>query len=600
MFHTAWKRWKRFLVGSSLALGVSLGGTSGVFAQAPVPGSDPATIQELQRRLDALEKQNQQLMDFIQQKQQPVITNARPDGEAGSGAVAPADPNKEATEKIIKDYLKKEADDKKKKEDEDKKKKEDEGYVVGAATSFTFKWDGNQLWGETEDKAFRIHVGGRTQFDTIFYQAGDGVQFGNNGTGRVDDGVAFRRGRFAMEGTMWEVIDFNCEYDFVNTDTLQQNTATTTNAAGVVTAVTPARRVANVPVPTDLWVGFRSNPAFGTLRIGNLKPPTSFEHLTSSRFLNFIERSYGFDMYVGGPDNGFTPGVLYMNNFADDRIHVAASFTRFNQTIYGFNTGDGEWATSLRGGIFPIWEHDGRCAMWLGMSYRHVDPDFIPQSGRNFSRETLGQYRIRARTELRNGPAELHTPLIDIFPFAESADLLNPEFAAVWGPWTFQGEYFANWLNGARATATGPSVGTHFSQSAYFEALYFLTGEHRAFNRKLPSFGRVVPHENFWALREECNNWSIGRGAWQVGARYSWADNSDKGLLGGNNIIGNCQSVTLGLNWFLNPNMKLQWNYTYEMRYNINTVAGANAGLFPAQSSDGSLQGFGMRMAIDW
>ena len=46
--------------------------------------------------------------------------------------------------------------------------------------------------------------------------------------------------------------------------------------------------------------------------------------------------------------------------------------------------------------------------------------------------------------------------------------------------------------------------------------------------------------------------------------------------------------------------MKLQWNYTYEHRYQINTVTGPNAGLFPNLPSNGDLRGFGMRMAIDF
>jgi phosphate-selective porin OprO/OprP len=570
------------------------GGVLGtLLAAGGANAQDGGELADLKRRLEALEQQNQKLQKIIEQElPAPPPTSA--------GAVLPAAAEPSNIDKAVLDGIKKYEADRKKAEDEAKAKKEKEGYVVGEDFKLSAKWD-NGFWAETQDKAFRIHIGGRTQFDTIWYNVGNDVQYGNNGVGRVDDGVAFRRARFAMEGTCWEVVDFNFEYDFLNTDTLAQNVALTRNAAGVVTNVNRVGRILDTPVPTDLWVQLTHIPVIGNIRIGNQKAPFSFEHLTSSRFLNFLERSYAFDAYVGGPQNGFEPGIQAFNNFADDRIHVAASLTKPNMTIFGFNTGDGEWAFTGRVGAFPVWEDDGRVAVWIGCGYRHSDPDFLVTGNRQFSGQTLGQVRLRARTELRNGPAELHTPLLDIFPFCESQDLLIPEFAAVCGPWSIVAEYFGNWLTGARSTPTSPSVGTHFTQSAYVEALYFLTGEHRVFNRKTPGFTRVTPKENYFLTKGDCGN-ILGRGAWQVGARYSWIDLADKNLLAGNNTIGNAQAVTLGLNWFLNPNMKLQWNYTYEMRYGVNTVpAGSpNAGLFPGQPSDGSLRGFGMRMAFDY
>ena len=109
------------------------------------------------------------------------------------------------------------------------------------------------------------------------------------------------------------------------------------------------------------------------------------------------------------------------------------------------------------------------------------------------------------------------------------------------------------------AWATAPllrparQLGNVFVYGWYAEALYFLTGEHREYEKKSGAFGRVVPHDN---LGSKC-----GCGAWQVGARYSMANLSDSGMDG-----GRADDVTLGLNWFLNPNMKIQSNYVYTMR----------------------------------
>jgi phosphate-selective porin OprO/OprP len=56
------------------------------------------------------------------------------------------------------------------------------------------------------------------------------------------------------------------------------------------------------------------------VRIGNQKEPIGFEHLVSSRFLPFMERSYNQDAFYGGLFNGFLPGVSAFNNYGDDQI----------------------------------------------------------------------------------------------------------------------------------------------------------------------------------------------------------------------------------------------------------------------------------------
>ena len=71
-------------------------------------------------------------------------------------------------------------------------------------------------------------------------------------------------------------------------------------------------------------------------------------------------------------------------------------------------------------------------------------------------------------------------------------------------------------------------------------------------------------------------------GAWQVGLRYSYIDLNDGPIRG-----GQLNDVTAGLNWFLNPNFKIQGNYSYGYR----TVDAA---------SNGSYHGFGVRFAFDW
>jgi phosphate-selective porin OprO/OprP len=91
-----------------------------------------------------------------------------------------------------------------------------------------------------------------------------------------------------------------------------------------------------------------------------------------------------------------------------------------------------------------------------------------------------------------------------------------------------------------------------------------------------------VPYDNAY-LTMGRHGLCHGKGAWQVGIRYAQLDLSDEGIDGG--IV---QDVTLGLNWFLNPNMKVQWNYVYMDRD------------APYGGPDGQTHGFGMRVAHDY
>ena len=75
--------------------------------------------------------------------------------------------------------------------------------------------------------------------------------------------------------------------------------------------------------------------------------------------------------------------------------------------------------------------------------------------------------------------------------------------------------------------------------------------------------------------------------AWQVGVRYNHLGLNDEGLNGG--ILDN---LTAGLNWYWNPNMKWQFNYSATDR-KVADVASVAAG-------SGTIHGFGTRLAFDF
>jgi phosphate-selective porin OprO/OprP len=447
-----------------------------------------------------------------------------------------------------------------KKEDKKEEKKEEKPvhWIVGENLGMTARWN-NGLWLESADKAFRFHPMGRLHVDLALMKAGDRVQFAPGGIGRVDDAVAFRRLRLGFEGTIWEVFDFHVEPDYGNTF----------NAEG------PGQPpiIANTFATTDAWGQVSHLPWIGNIRAGSVKPALSLEHLTSSRFLDFMERSLMFDAFVGGLDNGFQPGFVVHNTAFDQRATWQLSATHNQANIFGFNVGDGEYNYCARGTCLPVYEDGGRELLHVGVGVSHRTLDDR-------------QARFRARTLVRNGPAALGTALADLRLAGEGQELIVPELAMVIGPFYMAAEYLGTWVHDTAFPLTGPARmnrGTVFFQGAYVEALYFLTGESRPYDRRQGVVTRVIPFENFFLVRGSDCLVRGGLGAWQVGARYSYLDLNDKGVTGG--IV---HDMTLGLNWFLNPNMKWQLNYSLARRD------------VPGAAGNGIVQGLGVRYAMDF
>jgi phosphate-selective porin OprO/OprP len=425
------------------------------------------------------------------------------------------------------------------------------------------KWN-NQLEFSSKDKNFKIHVGGRTQLDAVFFEHSPAGFAGAGGVGD-QDAVDFRRARLRVDGTMYKYYDFACEYDFANT---------VNDNVGLQGASDASGNVINVPAPTDLWIRTREVPILGNVQIGNMKAPIGLEHVASSRFLDFMERSYNQDIFWGAFNNGFQPGITAYDNYADENGYWAIGVFKNTTNAFAFNTGDGEYDLTGRITRLLMYEDKGRYLLHVGLGGSHRDTND-------------NRTRFRARGALRNGPGALNPIFADTGTFfAESQSLISPEFALVWGPWLLQAEYTGCWVPDAFGNAppvNGVNQGTVFFQGWYAEALCFLTGEHREYERKEARFGRVIPHENGYLIRQPCNGPIWRTGAWQVGARYEKADLSDEGIRG-----GTTQDVTLGLNWFINPNMKYQFNYVRTHRESS------------APEGSGDINGFGMRVAFDF
>jgi phosphate-selective porin OprO/OprP len=340
------------------------------------------------------------------------------------------------------------------------------------------------------------------------------------------------------------------EFDFANT--IENDTSSSTQQIGS-------------PSFTNVWFGVNDLPVLGTLRVGWMKEPIGFQHLTSSRWLNFMERAPGADSL-----SLRSPGIMLLNHTEDERVTWAAGFYHVQDDNFGFGVGDGEYAETARLTWLPWYEDEGCQLLHLGIgaSHRHLDNNEIDLHG---------------RPSVRSEPGSLEPSLANTGSiFGTTQEVVDLELAGVYGPWTLQSEYYCTFIHDAvfpnEPPPMGMERGTLFYQGTYVEVLYFLTGEHRAYDLRNAVFDRVIPQRNFNVWDKEC-----GWGAWQVGVRYAYLDLQDKGVNG-----ATLNDIVLGLNWFLNPNAKVQWNLAFDHR--SSTPPG----------SSGWTYIFGTRVALDF
>ena len=87
------------------------------------------------------------------------------------------------------------------------------------------------------------------------------------------------------------------------------------------------------------------------------------------------------------------------------------------------------------------------------------------------------------------------------------------------------------------------SPNNHEIISYYGQVSYFLTGESRSYKSSLSGFGRLNPKNNYGK-----NGW----GALEIAARFSAINMQEDSSL---------EDITIGLNWYLNPNTRMMFNY---------------------------------------
>jgi phosphate-selective porin OprO/OprP len=407
-------------------------------------------------------------------------------------------------------------------------------HAQGQGFPLQASWD-NGLILESADQKFRIHVGGIGQIDSVWLI---GPQALFNAPGGSTSGVGnaqatdLRRAILQADGTIFDQFDYMIQFDFANAS--NENSGVQPPSFGNLTSS---------PAPLNIWMQIRDVPYLGNVRAGNQTKPIGMTNNTSAAFLPFMERADNNDAFYGPFDNGFALGITAQNWTESERM--TWRYGIFQPATNVFGVALNKYSAGARVTALPWYEDEGKGLMHVGLGFWEGD---VVQD----------ELRVRARPLLRNAPGFAVPVLVDTSEVPGSRQYtIAPEFAMVLRSWTVQAEWTGQFLTDAFSSNSVPQ-GTVFYHGGYIQALYFLTGEHQDYLRREGVFGRVVPRNDYHVKTGDAYR---AFGAWQVGVRFSYLDLNDKAIQG-----GNVYDWTVGLNWFLNPNMKVQLNYILEHR----------------------------------
>lgn len=335
--------------------------------------------------------------------------------------------------------------------------------------------------------------------------------------GDLENAVGFRRARLGAQGTIGDQVRWVSEFDF---------------AGGVVAF-------------KDVYVALDNLPVLRQVRIGHFREPYSLEAATSSNDITFLERSPGNAL-----DPGRNWGVGVYTYTDDERATLQFGGFASGTNSFGDDTGDGnDLAMTARATALPWYDADGRVLAHVGAAFsqRYPKGDVV-----TFSQSP----QSNLLEENTDNPL---TPFVrNIAIAANQYQLYNAETAAVFGPLSLQAE-----INAATVDQLGG--GPVFLYGWYAQASWFLTGEHRGYDRREGRFAAVRVLSPF-ACDLTKSGRGFGPGAWEVTARFGYLDfgNANLPLLPDGLRQGSrVSTTTVGLNWYLNDHARLMFNYVW-------------------------------------
>ncbi len=390
---------------------------------------------------------------------------------------------------------------------------------------------------ESTDGQHALSINGRVQTDYHAYAGNDAQN---------TDSFDIRRAYMTVKGKLYGDYDFNVTGDFAQGQNGNPNDQLDSAYLGI-----------------NWW-------SKAKLRIGQFDMPFGLEHSTSDLFTDFTER---------GLTEALTPSK---------ERGVMVYGVPIRGTYYGFALSNGRGknsnnADSQVDGVDMIGRATANLAELLqikGATYHigaafskgDISPHQKTNSGVLSTNSFLvGQGSTASQTEGRGitffTPTSLGTPAGSEVERTRT----GVEGAIAFGPVKLQSE----WMKHSYAGHTALATSGYFNKDItawYASVNWLLTGESYTDVYKDGIWGRIKPKNNFTHNESGFS----GSGAWVLGLRYSEYDASDfangtgAGAVGTFNVSGTpgsfktpdgAHSLTAGVTWILNPNLRLAANY---------------------------------------
>jgi phosphate-selective porin OprO/OprP len=345
----------------------------------------------------------------------------------------------------------------------------------------------------------------------------------------LDNGVNARRARLGVLGTFLGAWNYGLIYDFGGSSDGFGSTAPGSlpggGASGIQNAYLSFQGIKGVAIEGGYMDSlYTLEEATSSNDIMFMERPTS-QVIASNIAAGDFRSQFGVRMY-----NGWLWAGAYITGPTSGAIHSGSSVNPQGQTEqFG---GFARVALQLMNDKYYSFHIGG-----------NVEALFDPPINRITGAQTL---TLSDRPELRIDPTSIIST--GAIPFVSGAQVYSVEAAGSIGSLYLQGEYF--WFNVDRVASTGLPSRT-FS-GGYVEAGWTMTGESRTYNAANGAYNGIVPAHPFP---------TGGLGAWELAARYSVMDLND-GLGLPTGIAGGEQTIyTIGLNWYVNRNIRFMVNY---------------------------------------
>ena len=254
------------------------------------------------------------------------------------------------------------------------------------------------------------------------------------------------------------------------------------------------------------------------ITVGNFKQPFSLEQMTSSRHITFMERSMAVNAFA--PARNIGVGVTRQGSNWSLNLALFDGNQRYEESGYGL-AGRGTGTLALG--------QDG--LLHGGLSLQHYN--YPGEAGRLDLAQRYGAHLGSKLAGIYNGDVRGNISV-------DSLSTIGLEAAVLAGPYSMQAEYIRADYDSTWTSAEADGY--------YIQGSWFLTpNDQRAYRTSSGSFGSVKPVSP--------------RGAWELAARYDVLRLSD--IYNGNNVGIDVEALTLGVNWYANPNIRGSANYVH-------------------------------------